>query len=115
VERRLPRSKGEYRQRTVPVDSFEPNPWGLYQVHGNVWEWTEDCWYDNNTAIVFRKTGDCSSRMAGGGSWVSLPQFLRSAYRLADAPSVVFGGSASDPLDTRHDNRGFRLARTLNP
>jgi formylglycine-generating enzyme required for sulfatase activity len=37
-------SKGEYRRRTVPVDSFEPNLWGFYNVHGNVWEWTEDCW-----------------------------------------------------------------------
>jgi formylglycine-generating enzyme required for sulfatase activity len=43
-------STGEYRQHTMPVDSFEPNAWGLYQVHGNVYEWTEDCWNDNNTA-----------------------------------------------------------------
>ena len=40
-------SKGEYRRKTLPVKSFKPNLWGLYQVHGNVWEWVEDCWHDS--------------------------------------------------------------------
>ena len=40
-------AKSWYRYQTAPVDAFQPNPWGLYQVHGNVYEWTEDCWKDN--------------------------------------------------------------------
>jgi hypothetical protein len=58
--------RGENHKRTVPVDSFEANPWGLYQVHGNVWEWTEDCWNDSNTGNPGtgseRTTGNCSRR-----------------------------------------------------
>src|SRR5262249_46980469 len=75
-------SKGEYRQRTVPVDSFDPNPWGLYNVHGNVREWTEDC-SDSGTPVDGRPrtTGDCGKRVSRGGSWFDDPPFLRSAYR----------------------------------
>ncbi len=80
--------KGEYRKRTVPVDSFKANPWGLYQVHGNVWEWCEDNY-------------DASSRVLRGGSWSNVPQLLRSAFRNNVRP------------DNRYYGFGFRLARTL--
>jgi len=97
-------STGEYRQRTVPVDSFDPNPWGLYNVHGNVQEWTEDC-VDSGTPVDGRPraTGDCSKRVVRGGSWVTQPARLRSAH--------LHGV----PADARKSYQGFRLARTLNP
>jgi formylglycine-generating enzyme required for sulfatase activity len=99
--------KGEYRKRIMPVDSFEPNPWGLFCVHGNVWEWTEDCWTNSNTGNpgdgAARTTGDCNQRVVRGGSWSSNPRFIRSAIR--------HGVSTVD----RNGNRGFRLARALTP
>jgi formylglycine-generating enzyme required for sulfatase activity len=100
--------KGEYRQKTVPVDSFQPNPWGLYQVHGNVLEWTEDCDGGNDVGYrgaptdgSARTAGDCSTRAVRGGSWSFGPRMLRSAYRLAW------------PTTLRDDGTGFRVARTL--
>ncbi len=97
--------KGEYRQKTLPVKSFKPNPWGLYQVHGNVWTWTQDCWVDSyNDAPkdgTARSTGNCSVRAVRGGSWNYGPLFLRAAYRSWVVTTDRFG------------NVGFRLARTL--
>lgn len=101
--------KGEYRGKTVPVDSFQPNPWGLYQVHGNVYDWVEDCWHDSYSGAPAdgsawtKACTDYGLRVLRGGSWLNGPQLLRSAFRNWNQP------------DVRYYNLGFRLARTLNP
>jgi formylglycine-generating enzyme required for sulfatase activity len=86
--------KGQYRKKTVPVDLFEPNPWGLYQVHGNVSEWVADCWNKNyegapsdGSAWI---TGDCNRGVVRGGNWDSPPWHLRSASRGALAAAIKF-------------------------
>ena len=81
------------------MGSFSANPFGLYDVHGNVSEWVEDCY-----------EGDCSRRVVRGGSW-----FTGSWY------SEHFPGLLrSDGIDSmagvdRHGGNGFRIARTLTP
>jgi formylglycine-generating enzyme required for sulfatase activity len=98
-------AKGEYRGRTEPVDSFAPNPWGFYQVHGNIYEWTEDCGHDDYQGAPGDgsawASGDCGSRVIRGGSWDYDGEYLRSASRLAYA------------VDTRDVWLGFRVARSL--
>lgn len=91
--------------KTVAVNSFTANPWGLYNVHGNVSEWTGDCWSDTNSNNPgdgsSRTRGDCGRRTVRGGSWINGPEQLRAAARDRRAPS------------TGYDDVGFRVAETL--
>jgi formylglycine-generating enzyme required for sulfatase activity len=101
-------SKGEYRKSTVPVGSFKANPWGLYNLHGNVWEWCEDVWHDNYSGApvdgsAWLQGGDEGWRVVRGGSWYNDPQILRAADRFRSS------------TDLRDYVVGFRLARTLSP
>ncbi len=94
-------AKGINRGKTMPVKSFEPNPWGLYQVHGNVYDWVEDCYHNNYNGAPSDgsawTTGECTSRVRRGGSGGD-PQLLRAAYRDYGNPVI------------RDDIIGFRVA-----
>jgi len=94
-------------RQTAAVGSFPPNAFGLHDMHGNVWEWVEDCWHDNyqgapDDASAWTTGGDCGRRAVRGASWGFGADDIRSAVR--------FG------LDTdlRNFDLGFRVARTLH-
>ena len=90
---------------TAPVASFSPNDYGLYDMLGNVWQWTADCWnasYDNapadGTAVT---TGTCDLHVLRGGSWSSSTWFVQAGYR---------NGNGSSDRDTFN---GFRLVKVV--
>ncbi len=77
---------GEYRQQTTPVGQFPPNAFGLYDMHGNVWEWCADTWHPNydgapTDGSAWIENGADNRSPLRGGSWYDLPSFCRSAYR----------------------------------
>ena len=86
----------------APVGSFLPNAFGLHDMHGNVWEWVEDCYgsYDEPTNDVASPDDSCPRVLRGGG-FDDVPDLVRSSNRNWAGPG------------TRHDSYGFRVARTL--
>ncbi|WP_295444176.1 formylglycine-generating enzyme family protein [uncultured Thiodictyon sp.] len=95
--------------QTQPVGSYPANPWGLFDLHGNVWEWVQDCWHESyanappDGSVWSDSCSASQQRGLRGGSWDSDPHFLRSAFRLRGL------------TDLRHDGIGFRVARTIGP
>lgn len=93
------------RKRTVVVDLFPPNSFGLFQVHGNVFDWVEDCYEPSYAGLpadgAARTKADCRFRVRRGGSWSDQPELLRAASRGLLLP------------DTRDRATGFRVARSL--
>ncbi|GAB4190837.1 MAG: hypothetical protein Tsb002_19090 [Wenzhouxiangellaceae bacterium] len=98
---------GILRQQTLPVASFLPNAFGLYDTHGNVWEWTQDCWNDNYMGAPTDGsawlTGNCDSAVIRSGAWSAVGASVRSAIRGSSFRNI------SSP------NTGFRVARSISP
>lgn len=84
--------------KTHPVGQKQPNAWGLYDMHGNVWEWCEDIWHESyegapSDSSAWLRDEDSEYRVLRGGSWLSLARACRSAYRSGDEPGMLDSGS----------------------
>lgn len=90
---------------TAPVGSFQPNGFGLYDMLGNAWQWTNDCWNENYIGAPLDgsawEKGDCGRQVMRGGSWDDFPELVRAGQRYHDA------------VGYRDVYTGFRVSRPL--
>jgi formylglycine-generating enzyme required for sulfatase activity len=94
--------------QTAPVGSFRSNTFGLFDMHGNVWEWVEDIWHDSYDGApvdgsAWLQGGDANYRVIRGGSWHNETELVRAAVRFERESKVRF------------DTLGFRVARSMTP
>ena len=94
-------------KQTSPAGSFASNAFGVHDMHGNVWEWVEDCWNNSHSGRPADGSawtaGDCTRRVLRGGAWSSVPHNLTALVRTRVATGI------------RNDSFGFRVARALRP
>ncbi|MEH1958517.1 MAG: formylglycine-generating enzyme family protein [Nostoc sp.] len=98
--------KGEFREQTTDVGKFPPNPFALFDMHGNIWEWCQDAWHENYNGAPADGSAwmsDNDDRVLRGGSWCNVPRFCRSANRCWVA------------RDGRNSNVGFRVVVAAPP
>jgi formylglycine-generating enzyme required for sulfatase activity len=99
--------EGENRKTVLPVASFPANAFGLYDMHGNVWEWVEDCWHENydnapiDGSAWHGAISECERHVMRGGTWHGPASYMRSAYRFRYPKEIRTGGL------------GLRLARSI--
>jgi formylglycine-generating enzyme required for sulfatase activity len=98
--------KGKYREQTTDVGTFPPNAFGLYDMHGNVWEWCEDDWHENyidapTDGSAWNSQSGSNTKLLRGGSWFNLAGSCRSADR------------GRDSRDDRYFNFGFRVVSSF--
>ena len=96
------------RGKTLEVGSFPPNKFGLHDLHGNAFEWVEDCWHKNYKKAptdnrAWTQGGNCSTRVIRGGSWFNHAGFMRSTNR------------SRAKIDSRYTHYGLRVAREVDP
>ncbi len=92
--------KGQYREQTTDVGIFPPNPFGLFDMHGNVWEWCQDTWHENyDGAPIDSRTwiNGNNNHPLRGGAWDYNLSYCRSAFRVKEASGYWY------------DSMGFRV------
>ena len=94
--------KGGYADAHTTVGSYQPNNWGLYDMHGNVWEWCLDWFGESLSGNDPVGSSSGSNRVLRGGSWNYSAGYCTSSYRVSSYPSYEYSYG------------GFRLVRTLS-